>query len=88
MIWTREQAKALIERALSMGKADETLVTLTRGDRANPPLVTEGLGDAEAHVLPALSEGIPAARFGRLIVAPVLPSFHVGGLESLVQHRR
>src|SRR6478736_996014 len=35
MIWTREQAKALIDRALSISKADETQVTLTGGDRAN-----------------------------------------------------
>jgi predicted Zn-dependent protease len=35
MIWTREQAKALIERAMSFSKADDTQVTLTGGDRAN-----------------------------------------------------
>jgi predicted Zn-dependent protease len=35
MIWTREQAKALIDRALSFSRADETQVTLTGGDRAN-----------------------------------------------------
>ena len=35
MIWTREQARALIDRTLSLSKADETLVTLTGGDRAN-----------------------------------------------------
>lgn len=35
MIWTREQAKALVDRALSFSKAEETLVTLTGGDRAN-----------------------------------------------------
>jgi predicted Zn-dependent protease len=35
MIWTREQAKALTDRALSFSKADETQVTLTGGDRAN-----------------------------------------------------
>ena len=35
MIWTREQAKALIDRALALRKADETLVSLTGGDRAN-----------------------------------------------------
>jgi predicted Zn-dependent protease len=35
MIWTREQAKALIDRTLSFSKADETQVTLTGGDRAN-----------------------------------------------------
>lgn len=35
MIWTREQAKALTDRALSFSKAEETQVTLTGGDRAN-----------------------------------------------------
>src|SRR5258708_3329923 len=35
MIWTREQAKALVDRALSFSKAEETEVTLTGGDRAN-----------------------------------------------------
>src|SRR3954469_19011463 len=35
MVWSREQAKALIDRALSFSKAEETQVTLTGGDRAN-----------------------------------------------------
>jgi predicted Zn-dependent protease len=35
MIWTREQGKALTDRALSFSKADETQVILTGGDRAN-----------------------------------------------------
>lgn len=35
MIWTREQAKALTDRALSFSKAEETQVVLTGGDRAN-----------------------------------------------------
>ena len=35
MIWTREQAKALIDRVLSLSKADETFVSLTGGDRGN-----------------------------------------------------
>src|SRR5678815_3651752 len=35
MIWTREQAKALTDKALSFSKADETQVVLTGGDRAN-----------------------------------------------------
>jgi predicted Zn-dependent protease len=35
MIWTREQAKALIDRTLSLSKAEETQVTLTGGTRAN-----------------------------------------------------
>ena len=35
MIWTREQAKALIDRALSLSKAEETFVTLNGGNRGN-----------------------------------------------------
>jgi len=35
MIWTREQAKALTDRALSFSKAESTTVTLNGGDRAN-----------------------------------------------------
>jgi predicted Zn-dependent protease len=35
MIWTKEQAKALTDRALSFSKAEETFVSLTGGERAN-----------------------------------------------------
>jgi predicted Zn-dependent protease len=35
MIWTKEQAKTLIDRVLSFSKADETFVTLNGGDRGN-----------------------------------------------------
>ena len=35
MIWTREQAKALTDRALALSKAESTTVTLNGGDRAN-----------------------------------------------------
>lgn len=35
MIWTKEQAKALTDRALSFSKAEETQVTLNGGDRGN-----------------------------------------------------
>src|SRR5687767_7856253 len=35
MIWSREQVKALTDRALSFSRAEETLVVLTGGDRAN-----------------------------------------------------
>src|SRR4029453_16000 len=35
MIWTKEQAKALTDRALSFSQAEETQVVLTGGDRAN-----------------------------------------------------
>src|SRR5439155_6405195 len=35
MIWTREQARTLIDRALAFSKAEETQVVLTGGDRAN-----------------------------------------------------
>jgi predicted Zn-dependent protease len=35
MIWTREQAKTLIDRALSSSKAEETFVVLNGSDRGN-----------------------------------------------------
>jgi predicted Zn-dependent protease len=35
MIWSREQAKALTDRALSMSKAEQTFVALNGGERAN-----------------------------------------------------
>jgi predicted Zn-dependent protease len=35
MVWTREQAKALIDRALALSKAEETFVTLNGGNRGN-----------------------------------------------------
>jgi predicted Zn-dependent protease len=35
MIWTREQARALTDRALAFSTAEETQVVLTGGDRAN-----------------------------------------------------
>jgi len=35
MIWTREQAKTLIDRVLSMSKAEETFVVLNGGDRGS-----------------------------------------------------
>ena len=38
MIWTREQAKALTDRALSFSKAEETLVAVNGGERAQPAL--------------------------------------------------
>ncbi|WP_433085918.1 MarR family winged helix-turn-helix transcriptional regulator [Dactylosporangium sp. CA-052675] len=37
-----------------------------RGDGHNAALVAAGIGGTEAHVLHALSEGMPAARFGRV----------------------
>ena len=35
MIWTREQAKTLIDRALSLSKAEETFAVLNGADRGN-----------------------------------------------------
>jgi predicted Zn-dependent protease len=35
MIWTHQQAKALTDKVLSLGKADEMLVTVNGSDRAN-----------------------------------------------------
>jgi hypothetical protein len=43
-----------------------TLLREHRGDGHNAILVSEGIGGTEAHVLHALSEGIPAEKFGRV----------------------
>lgn len=43
-----------------------TLLREHRGDGHVAALVTAGIGGTEAHVLHALSEGIPAERFGRV----------------------
>ena len=43
-----------------------TVLREHRGDGHNPALVTEGIGGTEAHALHALSEGMPAEKFGRI----------------------
>src|SRR5262252_10932186 len=43
-----------------------TLLREHRGDGHIAALVTEGIGGTQAHVLHALSEGIPAEKFGRI----------------------
>jgi hypothetical protein len=43
-----------------------TLLREHRGDGHNAALVAAGIGGTEAHVLHALSEGIPAEKFGRV----------------------
>jgi hypothetical protein len=48
-----------------------TLLREHRGDGHIAALVAEGIGGTEAHVLHALSEGIPAEKFGRVHHLPV-----------------
>jgi hypothetical protein len=43
-----------------------TLLREHRGDGHNAALVAEGIGGTQAHVLHALSEGMPAEEFGRV----------------------
>ena len=43
-----------------------TLLREHRGDGHNAALVAEGIGGTQAHVLHALSEGMPAEKFGRV----------------------
>jgi hypothetical protein len=43
-----------------------TLLREHRGDGHNAALIAEGIGGTQAHVLHALSEGIPAEKFGRV----------------------
>jgi len=49
-----------------------TLLREHRGDGHIAALVAEGIGGTEAHVLHALSEGIPAEKFGRVHHLPVM----------------
>src|SRR5262252_8879666 len=49
-----------------------TLLREHRGDGHIAALVTEGIGGTQAHVLHALSEGIPAEKFGRIHHLPAL----------------
>jgi len=49
-----------------------TLLREHRGDGHIVALVAEGIGGTEAHVLHALSEGIPAEKFGRVHHLPVV----------------
>lgn len=54
-----------------------------RGDGHNAALVTESIGGTQAHVLHALSEGIPAERFGRIHHLPkVLLAAVVDGMRA------
>src|SRR5829696_7469609 len=48
-----------------------TMLREHRGDGHVAALVAEGIGGTEAHVLHALSEGIPAEKFGRVHHLPV-----------------
>jgi hypothetical protein len=47
-----------------------TLLREHRGDGHTAALVTSGIGGTEAHVLHALSEGVPAEQFGRISHLP------------------
>jgi hypothetical protein len=51
-----------------------TLLREHRGDGHIAALVVEGIGGTESHVLHALSEGIPANKFGRI---HHLPTYHL-----------
>ena len=63
-----------------------TLLREHRGDGHTIALVTEGVGGTEAHALHALSEGMPAEKFGRIHhlpkwrLAAVRESMHSRGL--------
>ena len=63
-----------------------TLLREHRGDGHIAALVAEDIGGTEAHVLHALSEGIPAEKFGRVHhlpvdrLAAVLDGMHARGL--------
>jgi predicted Zn-dependent protease len=62
MIWTKEQAKALTDKALSFSKADETQVVLQGGDRANVRFARNSVTTAGASSGYSL---VITAKFGR-----------------------
>ena len=78
MIWTREQAKALTDRALSFSKADEARVILSGGDRANVRFALNSVTTAGA------SSGYSLAifaKFGQKIGTVTASEFSDASLE-------
>jgi predicted Zn-dependent protease len=83
MIWTREQAKALIDRTLSLGKADETQVTLTGGDRANVRFARNSVTTSGASSGYSLAI---QAKFGQRIGTVTASEFSDAALQRAVRN--
>ena len=82
MILTKEQAKALTDKTLSLSKAEETLVTLTGNDRANlrfarNTATTSGASSGNSLAI--------TARFGKKSGTTTTSEFEAESLERAVR---
>ena len=83
MIWTREQAKALTDRALSFSKAEETQVVLTGGDRANVRFARNSVTTAGASSGYSLAI---VAKFGQKIGTVTASEFSDASLQRAARN--
>jgi predicted Zn-dependent protease len=83
MIWTREQAKALTDRALSFSKAEETQVVLTGGDRANVRFALNSVTTAGASSGYSLAI---AAKFGQKVGTVTASEFSDASLQRAARN--
>jgi predicted Zn-dependent protease len=82
MIFTKEQAKALTDKVLSLSKADETLVTLTGSDRANLRFARNTATTSGASSGNSLAV---AARFGKRSGTTTTTEFEPESLERAMR---
>ena len=83
MIWTKDQAKALTDRALSFNKADEAQVILTGGDRANVRFARNSVTTSGASSGYSLAI---QAKFGQKIGTVTASEFSDASLERAVRN--
>jgi predicted Zn-dependent protease len=83
MIWTREQAKALTDRALSFSKAEETQVSLTGGDRANVRFALNSVSTAGASSGYSLAI---SAKFGQKVGTVTASEFSDASLQRAMRN--
>ena len=83
MIWTREQAKALTDRALSFSKAEETQVGLTGGDRANVRFALNSVSTAGASSGYSLAI---SAKFGQKVGTVTASEFSDASLQRALRN--
>lgn len=83
MIWTREQAKALTDRALSFSKAEETQVSLTGGDRANVRFALNSVSTAGASSGYSLAI---SAKFGQKVGTVTASEFSDASLQRAIRN--
>ena len=83
MIWTKEQAKALIDRALSFSKAEDTQVTLTGGERANARFARNSVSTSGASSGYSLAI---QAKFGQRIGTVTASEFSDASLQRAMRN--